>query len=92
MRAPRWKLMICIGLERLLELPIIQAPKRNSKLHNEMWMNPFFANAFLARAPNARRFTRLGREEQLRRICAFARIRSRTLANVGDERQRNAGC
>jgi hypothetical protein len=26
----------------------------------------------------------LGRDEQLRRIRAFARIRSRTLANVGD--------
>ena len=35
--------MICIGLERFFELPIIQAPKRNSKLHNEMWTNPFFA-------------------------------------------------
>jgi hypothetical protein len=39
MQAPRWKLMICIGLERFFELPVIQAPKRNSKLHNEMWTN-----------------------------------------------------
>jgi hypothetical protein len=43
MRAPRWKLMICIRLERFVELPIIQASKRNSKLHSEMWMNVFFA-------------------------------------------------
>jgi hypothetical protein len=35
--------VLCIGLERFVELPIIQAPKRNSKLHSEMWTNPFFA-------------------------------------------------
>jgi hypothetical protein len=35
--------MICIGLERFVKLPIIQAPKQNSKLHSEMWMNAFFA-------------------------------------------------
>jgi hypothetical protein len=39
--------MICIGLERFFQLPIIQAPKRNSKMHNEMWTNPFFAEGFL---------------------------------------------
>ena len=34
--------MLRIGLERLFELPIIQAPKRNSKLHNEMLtISPF---------------------------------------------------
>ena len=33
--------MICTGLERFFELPIIQAPKRNSKLHSEMWTNSF---------------------------------------------------
>ena len=43
MRAPRWKLMICIGLERFFQLSINQAPKRNSKLHSEMWKNAFFA-------------------------------------------------
>jgi hypothetical protein len=59
MRAPRWKLMICIGLERSFQLPIIQAPKRNSKMHNEMWTNPFIAEGLWARDPSARRFTRL---------------------------------
>ena len=59
MRAPRWKLMICIGLERFFELPIIQAPKRNSKLHSEMWTNPFLPRAFWRAVPSARRFTRL---------------------------------
>ena len=43
--------MICIGLERLFELPIIQAPKRNSKLHSEMWTNSVFAEGILARSP-----------------------------------------
>ncbi len=33
--------MICIGLERFFELPIIPAPKRNSKLHCEMRTIPF---------------------------------------------------
>ncbi len=33
--------MICIELERFFELPIIPAPKRNSKLHCEMRTNPF---------------------------------------------------
>ena len=46
MRAPRWKWMICMGLELFFELPIIQVPKRNSKLHNEMWTNPFLPRAF----------------------------------------------
>ena len=41
--------MICIGLERFVQLPIIQAPKRNSKLHNEMWTDPFFAEGVWAR-------------------------------------------
>jgi hypothetical protein len=36
MRAPRWKLMICIGLERFFERPIIQAPKRNCKCGNDL--------------------------------------------------------
>ena len=43
--------MICIGLERLFELPIIQAPKRNSMLHSEMWTNSFLPRAFWARGP-----------------------------------------
>ena len=43
MRAPTWKLIICIGLERFYQHPIIQAPKRNSKLHSEMRMDAFFA-------------------------------------------------
>ncbi len=55
----RWKLMICIRLERFFELPIIQAPKRNSKLHCEMWTNPFLPSAFGGGVPCARRFTRL---------------------------------
>ena len=50
MRAPRWKLMIRIGLERLFDLPIIRAPKRNSKLHCEMWTNSFLPRAFWARS------------------------------------------
>jgi hypothetical protein len=29
--------MNCIGLERFFELPIIPAPERNLKLHEEMW-------------------------------------------------------
>jgi hypothetical protein len=58
MRAPRWKLMICIGLERFFQLSVIQAPKRNWKLHNEMRTNPFFAEGLWARGPSARRFTR----------------------------------
>jgi hypothetical protein len=41
--------------------PIIQAPKRNSKLHSEMWTNPFLPRAFWARDPSARRFKRLRR-------------------------------
>ena len=32
----------------ILELPIIPAPKRNSKLHCEMWTNPFLPGAFWA--------------------------------------------
>ena len=47
MRAPRRKLIICIRLERSFELPIVQAPKRNAKLHNEMWTDPFFAEGLL---------------------------------------------
>ena len=35
-QAPRWKLMIRIGLERSFEFPIIQAPKRNLKRHQKM--------------------------------------------------------
>ena len=42
----RSKLMICIELERFFELPIIPAPKRNSKLHCEMWTNPFLPVPF----------------------------------------------
>ena len=38
--------MIYIGLERFFELPIIPAPKRNSKRHCEMWTNPFLPSAF----------------------------------------------
>jgi hypothetical protein len=53
--------MIWIGLERFFQLPIIPAPKRNSKLHNEMWTNPFFAEGVWARGPSARRFTWLRR-------------------------------
>ena len=53
--------MICIRLERFFELPIIQAPKRNSKLHLEMWTNPFLPSAFRRMVPSARRFTRLRR-------------------------------
>ena len=45
--------MICIGSERFFELPIIPAPKRNSKLHNEMWTNPLFAGGLLAHDPCA---------------------------------------
>ncbi len=45
----RSKLMICIELERFFELPIIPAPKRNSKLNCEMWTNPFLLGAFSAR-------------------------------------------
>ncbi len=40
--------MICIGLERFFELPIIPAPNRNSKLHCEMWTNPVLLGAFWA--------------------------------------------
>jgi hypothetical protein len=43
--------MICIRLERLFELLIIPAPKRNSKLHCEMWTNPFCRASFWARGP-----------------------------------------
>jgi hypothetical protein len=43
--------MICIRLERFFELPIIPAPKRNSKLHLEMWTNPFLLSVFWARGP-----------------------------------------
>ncbi len=43
--------MICIGLQRFFELPIIQAPKRNSKLHCEMRTKPFLPGAFSARGP-----------------------------------------
>ena len=39
--------MICIELERFFELPIIPAPKRNSKLHCEMWTNPFLLGRLL---------------------------------------------
>jgi hypothetical protein len=40
-------------------LPIVQAPKRNSKFRNEMWTHAFFAVASWARDPSARFFTRL---------------------------------
>ncbi len=43
--------MICISLERFFELLIMQAPKRNSKLHCEMWTNPFCRASFSARDP-----------------------------------------
>ncbi len=43
--------MVCIKLERFSELPINPAPKRNSKLHCEMWTNPFLPSAFWARGP-----------------------------------------
>ena len=46
-RAPRCKLMICKGLKRFFELPIIQAPRRNAKVYNEMWTNPCFAEGLL---------------------------------------------
>ena len=48
-----WKLMIYIRLERFFGLPIIPAPKRNSKLYNEMWTNRFLSRAF-GRGPCAR--------------------------------------
>ena len=51
--------MIRIGLERFFELPIIQAPKRNSKLHSEMWTNSFLPRAFWRAVTSAPRFTRL---------------------------------
>ncbi len=57
----RWKLMICIRLERFFELPIIPAPMRNSKLHCEMWTNPFLPGAFWRTVPCALHFTRLRR-------------------------------
>ena len=66
MRAPSSKLMICIELERFFELPIIPAPKRNSKLHCEMWTNPFLPSAFWRAVPSALRFTRLRRVARLR--------------------------
>jgi hypothetical protein len=37
----------------------IQALKRNSKLHNAMWTNPFFAEGLWARGPCAPSFTTL---------------------------------
>ena len=43
--------MICIGLERFFELPIIPAPKRNSKRHCEMWTKRFLPSAFWAHGP-----------------------------------------
>ncbi len=36
-------------------------PKRNSKLHCEMWTNPFLPSAFWRAVPCALRFTRLRR-------------------------------
>ncbi len=53
--------MIRIRLERFFELPIIPAPKRNSKRHCEMWTNPFLLGVFSARGLCALRFTRLRR-------------------------------
>ncbi len=58
MLAPRWKLMICIRLEQFFKIPVIPAPKRNSKLHCEMWTNPFSPQRFGARL-SACDFTRL---------------------------------
>jgi hypothetical protein len=43
--------MIRIRLERFFELPIIPAPKRNSKPHCEMRTNPFLPRAFWAPGP-----------------------------------------
>ena len=53
--------MICIRLERFCELPIIPAPKRNSRLNSEMWTNPFLPRSFwgASGAECARGFTRL---------------------------------
>ena len=47
MQAPRCKLMISKGLKRFFELPIIQAPRRNVKVHKEMWTNPCFVEGLL---------------------------------------------
>ena len=43
--------MICIELARFFDIPIIPAPKRNSKLHCEMWTNPFSPSAFRRAVP-----------------------------------------
>lgn len=39
--------MICKGLKRVFELPIIRAPRRNAKVYIEMWTNPCFAEGLL---------------------------------------------
>ena len=53
--------MICIGLERFFDLLIIPAPKRNSKVHCEIWTNPFLPGAVRRAVRSALRFTRLRR-------------------------------
>ncbi len=47
-QAPRWKLLIRTELERFFELPIMQAPKRNSKWRKEMWTASVFPKRFWA--------------------------------------------
>ena len=37
--------MTCLGLERFFDLPVIAAPKRNSKLYKEMWKNSTYCRA-----------------------------------------------
>ena len=39
---------------RIKQFPIYQAPRRNSKLNNEMWTKTVLAAVFWARAPCAR--------------------------------------
>jgi hypothetical protein len=40
--------MSCKELARLFRTPIIQAPRRNSNLHKEMWTNCALADGFWA--------------------------------------------
>ncbi len=60
-QAPKWKPMAGIGLERLFEAPIIQAPKRNPKRHKDMGIRPVFSRPILSAGPRARHVTALQR-------------------------------
>ncbi len=77
-QAPKWKSMLRIELERFFELPIMQAPKRNSKRHKKMGTISIFPRPISA--PRRVRATRHGAVTSAR---ASMMGRSYRLSEVG---------